>query len=290
MKKFSTASAKVICGNSGLANGKIKTIGRQIQTSLESLDTVIESFLAQPDAGLFSNGLTPGFPHHEFKKCGIVSVSSTREAGFSKWSATYQGFLHEEKRPTGGMDTGLGEQPIQIHPNYKASTAWPNATVFGEGKGNPNAYGRVERQGRFAHFGPLPNGQDGAVAPADVPGASELQGVTSYLTANQPRYRYTRVTTERWAPTDKIGKTFDEISSGFIPVEKPEGIGDTNWLLTSIDEDATELNNSWVAWTTTIEFTLSMTGKWNPLLYESGETNNYNLDIASRPQPSVSGS
>jgi hypothetical protein len=264
----------------GVDNSAVKTVGRKIQASLDGLDVITDVYFTSRKANS-AGSIDPGDPHKDFSSFGCVSVTSQPDAngGFTMWQATFQGFLTWPKKPTGGMSTGLGEQPVATHPNYKESTAW--GKVFGEGEGNPNAYGRVERQGMFQHFGPLPNGKDGAVNPADVEGADKLQGVTSYLAAAQPTYRYSRLTMNRWAPLGAIGQAFGAISSALIPPGKPADIGETNWLLTSIDEQAQELSDTTVAWTTTLEFTLSIGGKWNPLLYEDSGYDDYNLDSES---------
>jgi hypothetical protein len=206
--------------------------------------------------------------------CRSISMQEGK-GGLCTFEVAWAGFRRPAanggKRPSGGFKRSSVTQPIQTHPNYKTGTNW--GTVFGEGN-SPNSFGRYEVEaGIFSHFGPLPE----ELAEEVRVHALKLRGVEAFLTGGQPVYSYTILTMKQWAPRDKLGQFFNTVSCKRIPCPEYD---DYTWLLTAVVEDTISLWDDVVAWTTTLEFTRSAYGGWNPLLYKSG--GKIDLDELSR--------
>jgi hypothetical protein len=188
---------------------------------------------------------------------------------------------------------------VELHPNYKTNQfSW--GTIIGEGNASPNEFGRVlDEDGRFKHFGPLPDFKDGRPQPAEkdtdcinkVTDLCRLEGVESFLEVGQISYSYEIITAKNWG--EKFTKQICKIckpKSTAIPVPQlPARDKDEkrDWLLKDIQIEARKISSSLTIYNTKFEFLSSGSGGWNALIYEEGEE--INLDAQSSARSALTG-
>jgi len=235
-----------------------------------ALDTATEKYVCNKDTW---KTLAPqhGDSLADYPNMRAKSVNVSLGEAYANITVQYEGFFSlEDKLPTGGGSLASGQFPIQTHPNYSGEHPNQWGVVFGTG-GSPNEFGRYLKDDGFSHFGKLPNGDGKHQRPnaSSEKGASQLEGVTSFLDPSNGQYRYSKITPEKFAKWGDLGKIVKP-SSTHIPV--PDLPDDRDWLLVSINEQPIALGDGFRAYNTTVEFLGSGPGGANPLIYQKGGT------------------
>jgi hypothetical protein len=266
--------------------GLLEQPGASISLTSTGMDSAQVSYKCpRYQSGNFAPDVGCGHPCENW--LAVKTVVHTNDGSFDIINVTYEG-CSDDKFPTGGVNIGVMENPIALHPNYK-SRAGTWGTVFGAGK-SPNEFGRLlDEDGAFKAFGPFPDGRDGRPNAAADPGADQLEGVEAFLDPGQMTYKYNRLTvsspgeSSRCLPSNK-GRWACEVASLLATRTSPKSRScppcklppsGRNWLLTSVSEEIRDIGTRTV-YNTSVEFLGSGDGGWNPLIYKPGGT--YTLD------------